>query len=131
MPSIDDPKPVIAELAPRPFWSGGRGPSCKAMCPAMRRASLLRFREEAARDLELGRDEQVAVVLPQVREKGDALGVTHKPGGFLIGGIGSIIEGGNPQDDSEAAAVGAHCAAWRRSGARRAWHQAKISGGWG
>jgi hypothetical protein len=131
MSPLDDSKPVASEPTWSPVRSGSGWAADKSVCLAACRASLLCFGEEAARDLELGSHIEIAIVFPEVGEEGDALRVAHEPSRFMIGRAGPFLERGDAEDDSEAAAMGAHRATLRRLGSRRRWHGAKISAGRG
>ena len=118
MTSIYDAKSIPAE-SPRRHrrparWLGAG----EAMRPAPGGFTLLGLGEETAGDVELRRDVEIAVVFPKIGEEGDSLRVTHEPGRLMVGGAGSVIEAGDPQDDLERPAMGPHGPAGWRGGPR-------------
>jgi len=119
MTAINDAKTVLAELTWSPFGPDDGRLAAESVCLAPRRASLFCFGEESAGDLEGRGDVQIALVLPEVRQERDVFRMAHEPGGFMVRGVGSVVEGRDTKNDSQGPALRAHRAARWRQGSRR------------
>jgi len=97
---LHDAEAVAAQLpgGGDSFWRS-RGPALEPMGGTVRESGSIP--EESAGDQELGRDVEVVVVLPEVGEEADPVGVTQEPGRFVVPGPGSVVQCGNPEQDPE------------------------------
>jgi hypothetical protein len=87
--------------------------------------------EEPTGDVEGRLDVEILIRLPKIGEEGDVLGMADQPGGLVIAASGSIIEGGDPEENVQRVAVGAHGAAGRCGWGNKGRHPAKIPGAGG